>query len=139
MPNYWIFLSDPDDYHLDKLFENKKDLWDGVRGTVAQKYISTMKKGDRIIGYHTAPGKCAYALLEAASAPFQNPLQKEKNWVLDVRAVKRFSTPVPLADMKANAKLTQMKLFKMFRPISVSPLTPEEFRELLRLGGLDRA
>ena len=139
MPNYWIFLSDPDDYHLDKLFEIKTDLWDGVRGTVAQKYISTMKKGDRIIGYHTAPGKCAYALLEAASAPFQNPQQKEKNWVLDVRAVKKFSVPVPLADMKANAKLKQMKLFKMFRPISVSPLTPQEYRELLRLGGLDRA
>jgi predicted RNA-binding protein with PUA-like domain len=139
MPNYWIFLTDPDDYSLDQLFEKKSDLWDGIGGTVAQKYLSTVKKGDRIIGYHTAPGKCAYALLEAASGPFQNPQQKEKNWVVNVRGVAKFPAPVPLATMKANGKLKQMKLFKMFRPISVSPLTSREFHELLRLGGITRA
>ena len=139
MPNYWIFLSGPADYHLDELFKKKKDIWDGIGGTVAQKYLSAVKKGDRIIGYHTAPGKCAYAVLEAASGPYQNPELKKKNLVIEIRGVEKLPKPVPLADMKASAILKQMKLFKMFRPISVTPLSPEEFQEILRLGGLARA
>jgi predicted RNA-binding protein with PUA-like domain len=136
MPKHWIFLSDPKSYHLDELFKKKMEMWDGVGSNAAQKYLSEMKKGDPIIGYHTAPGKCAYALLEAASGPYQNPESKEKNLVIDVRGVTKLPRPVPLAEMKASATLKQMKLFKMFRPISVTPLAAEEFRELLRLGGM---
>ena len=138
MPNYWIFLSDPEGYHLDELFKKKKEVWDGVGSNAAQKYLSGMKKGDRIIGYHTAPGKCAYALLEASSGPYQNPESKEKNLVIEVRGDEKLSRPVPLAEMKASAKLKEMKLFKMFRPIAVSPLTAEEFQEIVRLGGAAR-
>jgi len=135
MPNYWFFLTDPESYHLDELFQVKKTMWDGVFGTAAQKYLAEMKKGDGIIGYHTAPEKAAYAVLGAASNAYQNPELKEKNWVVDVRSVAKFPRPVPLAVMKSNPKLKRMKLFKMFRPIAVSPLTAAEFREICRLGG----
>ena len=134
MPNYWFFLTDPESYHLDELFKAKKTMWDGVFGTAAQKYLAEIKKGDRIVGYHTAPEKSAYAVLVAASNAYQNPELKEKNWVVDLRAVEKFSRPVPLAELKANARLKQMKLFKMFRPIAVSPLTEAEFREIGQLG-----
>jgi predicted RNA-binding protein with PUA-like domain len=136
MPNYWFFLTDPESYHLDELFKVKKTMWDGVHGAVAQKYLAEIKKGDRIIGYHTAPDKFAYAQLEAGSDAYQNPELKEKNWVVDVRGVEKFPQPVALADLKAAAALKQMKLFKMFRPIAVSPLTATEFQAILRLGGL---
>ena len=136
MPNYWFFLSDPEAYHLDELFKKKKDVWDGVHGSMAQKYIGTMVKGDRIVGYHTAPEKSAYAILEAVSGPYQNPEEKTKNWVLELRGVEKLSRAVPLAELKGNPKLKGMKLFKMFRPIAVSPLTPAEFQEIRRLGGL---
>ncbi len=139
MRNYWFFLADPDSYHLDELFRRKADVWDGVMGSVAQKYIAQIRQGDRIIGYHTAPEKSAYALLEAVSEPYQNPEMKESNRVVDVRGVARFKRSVPLAEMKANPKLKQMKLFKMFRPIAVSPLTPAEFKEICRLGGVASA
>lgn len=135
MANYWFFLTDPESYHLDELFKAKKTTWDGVFGTAAQRYLGEIKKGDRIIGYHTAPEKSAYAVLEAASDAYQNPELKEKNWVADIRAVEKLSRPVPLAELKANTKLKGMKLFKMFRPIAVSPLTEAEFREICRLGG----
>jgi predicted RNA-binding protein with PUA-like domain len=136
MPNYWFFLTDPETYHLEELFKTKVTMWDGVFGAAAQKYLAEIKKGDRIVGYHTAPVKCAYAVLEAASDARQNPELEEKNWVVDVRAVERFPQPVPLAELKANKHLKQMKLFKMFRPIAVSPLTAAEFKEICHLGGL---
>lgn len=136
MPNYWFFLGDPEAYHYDELFKKKKDVWDGVHGSMAQKYIGEMKKGDRIVGYHTAPEKSAYAVLEAISDPYQNPEEKTKNWVLEVRGVEKFKQVVPLADLKIHALLKSMKLFKMFRPIAVSPLTEAEFNQICKMGGL---
>ena len=133
---YWFFLSDPEDYHLDELFKSKRDTWDGVFGNAAQRYLGEIRKGDLIIGYHTAPEKQVVATLEAASDAYQNPEIKDKNWVVDVKAVKKLVRPVPLAELKANPKLKGMKLFKMFRPIAVSPLTEAEYKEILRMGEL---
>jgi predicted RNA-binding protein with PUA-like domain len=134
MPQYWFFLSDPDSYHYDELFKRKREVWDGVLGAMAQRHIAQIKKGDRILGYHSAPEKSVYCELGAVSAPYQNPEVKEKNLVLDVAAVKKLKKPVPLAELKKNPKLKGMRLFKFFRPIAVSPLTAAEYREILRLG-----
>jgi len=73
MPNYWFFLTDPEDYHLNELFAKKTEVWDGVLGSVAQKYLGAIRKGDKIIGYHTAPDKCVYAVLEAPANPIRTP------------------------------------------------------------------
>ncbi len=134
MAQYWLFLSDPESYHYDELFKKKRDVWDGVFGSMAQRNIADIKKGDRILGYHTAPEKSVYCELRAASAPYQNPELKEKNLVLDVAPVRKLKRPVPLAELKSNAKLREMKLFNFFRPIAVSPLTAAEYKEILRLG-----
>ena len=133
---YWFFLSDPESYHFDRLFESKRELWDGVFGTAAQKFLGQMRQGDLILGYHTAPEKQVVAQLEAVSGPYQNPEVKDKkNWVVDVKGIKKLPRPVPLAELKANKKLAGMKLFQMVRPIAVSPLTEDEYEEILRVGG----
>lgn len=141
MPQYWLFLSDPESYHYDELFARtgarrggkKSEVWDGVFGAMAQRYIAEIKKGDRILGYHTAPEKSVYCELKAASGPRQNPELEEKNLVLDVAPVRKLKRPVLLAELKATPKLKDMKLFRFFRPIAVSPLTPAEYKEILRL------
>ncbi len=131
----WFFLSDPETYHFDELFKAKSTMWDGVFGSMAQKYLGEIHKGDRVIGYHTAPGKAAVCELEVTSDAYQNPEVKDKkNWVVDLKAVKRFARPVPLAELKANKKLKDMKLFHMMRPIAVSPLLEEEYEEIVRMG-----
>lgn len=133
----WFFLSDPENYHFDDLFRTKTSMWDGVFGTVAQKFLGEIQRGDRILGYHTAPEKQVMAVLEATSNAYQNPeIKDKKNWVVDVKAVQKLPRPVPLAELKANKKLAQMKLFKLVRPIAVSPLTEAEFNEIRRMGGL---
>jgi len=133
---YWFFLSDPESYHFDRLFETKREVWDGVFGTAAQNYLGQMRKGELILGYHTAPEKQVVAQLAAVSDPYQNPEVKDKkNWVVDVKGIKKLPRPVPLAELKANKKLARMKLFQMVRPIAVSPLTEEEYEEIVRMGG----
>ena len=133
--SHWFFLSDPESYHFDQLFASKRDMWDGVFGGAAQKYLGEIKQGDLVIGYHTAPEKAAVCELEAATGAYQNPEVKDKkNWVVDLKAVKRFARAVPLAELKANKKLAGMKLFAIPRPIAVSPLTAAEYNEIVKMG-----
>jgi len=133
---YWFLLSDPEDYHLDELFKKRRDTWDGVFGTAAQKYLGEIKAGDWLMGYHTAPEKQVVAILKATSDAYQNPeIKDKKNWVVDVEASQKLARPVSLMALKGNEKLAAMKLFKMVRPIAVSPLTKEEFEEIRRMGG----
>ena len=132
---YWFFLSDPESYHFDRLFETRRDVWDGVFGGVAQKYLGEIRRGDLVLGYNTTPEKQVVAQLEAGSDAFQNPeIKDKKNWVVEVKAVRKLARPVPLAELKASKKLAGMKLFHMMRPVAVSPLTKEEYDEILRLG-----
>ena len=106
-------------------------------GTAAQSFLGQAKRGNRILGYHTAPEKQVVAVLEASSDAYQNPeIKGKKNWVVDVKALEKLPRPVPLAELKANRRLAQMRLFKLVRPVAVSPLTEAEFNEIRRMGGL---
>ena len=133
MPQHWFFLSDPDSYHLDTLFRKEKDVWDGVYGSNAQKHLAQIKKGDRILGYHTAPEKAVYAVLEAVCDCYPDPKEKEKTvWVVDVKGVRKLVRPVPLAELRADKKLAKMK-FLIIPRMAVSPITEAEYQEILRL------
>ena len=135
MPQDWFFLTDPETYHLDALFRKGKDVWDGVYGANAQKHLAQIKKGDRILGYHTAPEKAVYALLEAVSDSYPDPKEKEKKIsVVDVKAIRKLTRPVPLSELRADKKLSKMK-FLVIPRMAVSPLTPAEYDEILRLAG----
>jgi len=135
MPQHWFFLSDPETYHLDELFRKGKDVWDGVYGANAQKYLAQIKEGDLILGYHTAPEKAVYAVLEAVSDAYPDPKEKEKTvYVVDVKGVRKLPKAVPLQDLRADKKLSEMP-FLIISRIAVSPLTAAEYQEILRLGG----
>jgi predicted RNA-binding protein with PUA-like domain len=132
---YWFFMSDPGSYHLDELFRKSSDVWDGVHGANALRNIAQIMKGDRILGYHTAPEKSVYAILEAASDSYPDPKHPDKKIsVVDVKGVRKLPRPVPLAELRANETLAKMK-FLVIPRLSVSPLTPEEYEEILRMAG----
>src|SRR5258708_7416942 len=102
---------------------------------MAQKYLGEIRKGDRVIGYHTAPDKAVICEIEVLTDAYQNPeIKDKKNWVVDLKAVKKLVRPVPLAELKADKKLAGMKLLHMVRFIAVSPLTEAEYEEIVRLG-----
>ena len=133
MAQYWFFLSDPESYHLDELFRKGKDVWDGIHGANAQKHLAQVKKGDRIIGYHTAPEKSVFAILEAVSDAYPDLKEKEKVlYAVDVKPLKKLAHAIPLAELRQDAKLGKMKFLLMPR-MSVSPLAEDEYREILRL------
>jgi len=135
MAQFWFFVTDPKTFHLDALFRKGRDVWDGVYGANAQKHLGQVQQGDCIVGYHTAPEKAAYALLEAVSNAYPDPKEKDKMvWVVDVKPLRKLAKSVPLQALRAAPKLVGMKFLRIPR-LAVSPLTAVEYGEILRLGG----
>jgi predicted RNA-binding protein with PUA-like domain len=77
-----------------------------------------------------------YALAEVARDPYPDPADPSgRSMVLDLRALERLPRPVPLAELRENPLLRNMKFLQNTR-LPLSPLTPEEYREILRMGGI---
>ncbi|MCZ7602262.1 MAG: EVE domain-containing protein [Melioribacteraceae bacterium] len=151
MANYWLIKSEPDVYSIDDLEKDKKTYWDGVRNYQARNFMrDEMKKGDQVIFYHsnTEP-PAAVGICEVVKEGYPDftafdpddkhydPKSKEDNptWIMvDVKFVKKFNKPVPITDMKENAKLKDMKLVQRGNRLSVMPLTKTEFDEIVKMG-----
>ena len=69
----WLFKEEPSNYSYDDLARDGKTSWTGVRNPLAQKYIRTDGKGDRIFFYHTGDQKAVVGIAKAAAAAYPDP------------------------------------------------------------------
>jgi len=83
-----------------------------------------MKKGDRLVVYHTGAVKAAVGRATVAGAPRPDP-SDPKGTVVDVKAGRALKRPVTLAEMKAAKAFAGSALLSNGR-LSVVPLTPEQ-------------
>ena len=139
MPAYWLFKTEPEvfSWEMLKARGKKGEPWDGVRNFQARKNMVEMKIGDLGFFYHTGEDKEIVGIVEVCATA--HPDQKDETGVwqcVDVRAVCDMPSPVTLAAAKANPKLSAMALVRTSR-LSVQPVTPEEWKEVCRMGGLD--
>jgi predicted RNA-binding protein with PUA-like domain len=134
---YWLFSADPHHYHWDTLFVKGKEMWRGAGAKPdAQRQLKQMHRGDRVLCYHTAPERSLYALAEVTRNPYPDPGDPEgKILVADLRALERLPRQVTLEEMRENPAARRTKFAKNVRLI-ISPLTEEEYQELLRMAGI---
>ncbi len=133
--NYWILKTEPETYSFQDLLKDKRTTWDGVRNYQARNNIRAMKEGDLAVIYESVGPKAAVGVAKIASPPYKEKKTTEDWSAVDIIPVKSFPTPITLADMKADKSLKDMKLVRQSR-LSVSPLTPEEFKILVKRGGI---
>ena len=132
---YWLLMADPESYGFDQLEKEPQAVWDGIKGSLAQKHLRSIRQGDSALVYHTAPDKAVVGMARVLSEPYADPKDREgKLVVVDVRATGRLKSPVSLAALKGNKKLQGMTFMKIQR-VAVSPMTEEEFEEICRMGG----
>ncbi|HLQ00164.1 MAG TPA: EVE domain-containing protein [Candidatus Limnocylindria bacterium] len=134
---YWLFMTDPHDYHWDTLFVKGKEMWHGASSRPdALRQLKQVRRGDRVLCYHGAPERSLYALAEVTRDPYPDPHDaEEKNLVADLRAMERLPRQVSLAEMRANPALRKVKFLKNVR-LLISPITPIEYQEILRMAGI---
>lgn len=132
--NCWLLLADPKSYGFDDLEKAGKTVWDGIAGSLAQKHLRSIKNGDAVLIYHTAPDKAVVGAAKIVSSPCPDPKDKEgKLVVVDVQAGRRLKRPVSLAALRQNKKLAAMTFLKIQR-IAVSPLSKDEFDQIVQMG-----
>jgi len=135
--HHWIFSADPHHYHWDTLFVKGKEMWHGAEGKPdAIRALKQVRKGDRVLCYHSAPERSVYSIAEVTRDPYPDPHDpKEKNLVADLRAFERLPRQVALAELRGNRVLRKMKLLKNVR-VLISSITDEEYHEILRMSGI---
>jgi predicted RNA-binding protein with PUA-like domain len=134
---HWIFSADPHHYHWDTLFVKGKEMWHGAAGKPdAIRALKQVRKGDRVLCYHSAPERSLYSIAEVTRDPYPDPHDhKGKNLVADLRAFERLPRQVTLAELRENRALRKMKLLKNVR-VLISSITNEEYLEILRMAGI---
>ncbi|KAB2881394.1 EVE domain-containing protein [bacterium] len=133
--SYWILKSEPTTYSFDNLVKDKKATWDGIRNPQALLHIRSMKKKDLAMIYHSNEGKCIVGLAEIISEPYPDPKLKEAKFaVIDLIPKYRLKKPVTLSEIKANPKLSELKLVRQSR-LSVIPVPEAMWYELLKMAG----
>jgi predicted RNA-binding protein with PUA-like domain len=130
MANRWLFKTEPSVYSFQQLQKDKKTMWDGVKNNLALKNLKDIKKGDKIIIYHTGDEKAAVGVARALSGAYPDPSQKNpKLLVVDIEAVKPLARPVTLAEVKANQKLANFDLVRLSR-LSIMKVSDDQWNTM---------
>ena len=134
--NYWLAKSEPSKYSWDQLVKDKKTIWEGVRNYAARNNLRAMRKGDQVLFYHSNDGKEIVGIAEVVKEAYQDPTTEDTNWVVvELKPVKALPHPVTLAAIKAEPSLATIELVRLSR-LSVSIVTADEFKKVLKMGGL---
>ena len=135
-PNHWLVKSEPDKYSWEDLVKDGWTYWDGVRNYEARNNLRAMGVGDRLLYYHSNKGTAVVGVAEVTREQYQDPTTEDERWcVVDIKPVVALERPVTLAAIRADSRLNEMVVARRSR-LSVSPVTPAEFRRVLELGGL---
>ena len=131
--SFWLVKSEPFKYSWDKFVEDGSTYWDGVRNYQARNNLKEMKKGDRVLSYHSNEGKEVVGVAEVTKPFYQDPTTDDDRWVVvDLKPVKKLKNPVTLEQVKSDPTLSQMKLVTQSR-LSVMAVTEDEFQRVLDL------
>ncbi len=138
-PAYWLLKSEPDAFSWDDLKAKGKagEPWTGVRNFLARNNMKAMKIGDLGFFYHSNIGKEVVGICKVSALAHPDPSDDTGKWeCVDVVAVADVPKPVTLATVRETSSLAKMSLVTSAR-LSVQPVTPEEWRIVCKMGGID--
>ena len=132
---HWLVKSEPAKYSFDDLVRDGRTVWDGVRNNTAALHLKAMKAGDQVLYYHSQEGLAVVGVAEVVGEAFLDPSDPAGRFVaVELAPVRALPRPVTLAQMKAEPKLADMAMLRLFR-LSVSPVTDDEWAVILAMGG----
>ena len=132
---YWLMKSEPEAYSFDRLVEEGRTLWDGVRNYRARNNLQAMRVGDEAFFYHSVSEKQIVGIVRISKAGLEDPKDDTGTWAaVEIEPVRKFATPVTLAAIKAEPTLEEIELLRQSR-LSVAEIRPEEWRIVRRMAG----
>jgi predicted RNA-binding protein with PUA-like domain len=149
---FWLMKSEPGELSFDALWAKPKRTvaWDGVRNYQARNFMRhDMAPGDGVLFYHSSAEPTGIAgIAEIARGAYPDPTQFERGhdhfdprskpeapaWVqVDVRAVEKLARVITREELGKSPPLSKMGVLQRGNRLSIQPVTPAEWREVLRL------
>jgi predicted RNA-binding protein with PUA-like domain len=135
MKNYWLVKQEPSAYSWSDFVRERRTSWTGVRNYTARNNLRRMGKGDEVLFYHSGDEKAVVGIAKVAREVYPDKTAKEGDWsTVDLAPVKTLPRPITLAAIKAEPRLKKILLVRLPR-LSVMPMSPAEFRLILRMSG----
>jgi predicted RNA-binding protein with PUA-like domain len=122
----YLLKTEPGKYSFDDLERDGETTWDGISNPQALLNLRSMKKGEKLIIYHSNVGKAAVGAARVVSVDATDP----KDPKVRIQPVKRLKHEKTLDEMRAAAIFKDSILFRQFR-LSVVPLSDEQYDWLL--------
>lgn len=149
---YWLMKTEPDVFSIDDLKNapGQRAGWDGVRNYQARNFMRDgMRMGDQIFFYHSScdpPGIAGIA--EVCKECYPDPTQFDRKseyydpkassakpiwYMVEVKFIEKFPRLVTLDELKnLQAKLGDFPLLKRGNRLSVMPVSPAHWKQLLK-------
>ncbi|MGV6803188.1 MAG: EVE domain-containing protein [Ruegeria sp.] len=136
---FWLFKSEPSTWSWDQQVSKGEagEEWDGVRNYQARNFMRQMKLGDRGFFYHSQKDKAIVGIVEVCAEAHPDSTTDDDRWeCVDIKAVRPFTNPVNLEQIKADPRLEAMVLVNNSR-LSVQPVSAAEWTIICALGQTD--
>jgi len=84
--------------------------------------------------YHSGKEKSVVGIAEVLKSAYADPTADDPQWLaVDLKPVKPFEAPVPLAAIRYDKRLSGLPLIRQSQ-LSVMPLTKDEFDAIVTMG-----
>jgi predicted RNA-binding protein with PUA-like domain len=133
--SHWLVKSEPNTYSFEDLQRDGRTVWDGVRNNAAALHLKAMAEGDEVLFYHSQEGLAVVGVAKVVRTAFPDASDPTGRFVaVELAPVRPLKTPVTLAQMKAEPALSEMAMLRQSR-LSVSPVTDDQWRTILKMAG----
>ena len=149
---YWLMKSEPDEFSIDDLAKAPKQTtpWFGVRNYQARNFMrDQMQVGDRAFFYHSScdePGIAGIVEISKLAYPDETQFDPKSEyydpkatraaprWVnVDVKLVRKTEL-VSVSTLRATRGLEDMVTLRRGNRLSITPVTPAEWKIIEKLG-----
>jgi len=152
---YWLLKSEPENYSIEQLKKDGTAGWTGVRNYQARNFMrDSMKLGDGVLFYHSnAEPTAIVGLAEVFKESHPDPTQFESRseyydakskresptWMMvEIKFVEILKRPLTLQELKQAKGLETMQLLRKGQRLSVQPVTPDEWKTIVKLAKTGR-
>jgi predicted RNA-binding protein with PUA-like domain len=122
----YLLKTEPTAYSFAELVREKETDWTGVTNPQAVKNLAAMKKGDKLVIYHTGDEKSAVGSAHVKSVDLSNP----KVPLVRIAAGAAIARPKTLAEIKQHQIFQSSPLVRQSR-LSVVPLDDAQYDWIL--------
>lgn len=131
--NYWVLVTDPNEYSFRDLERETETVWDGVAEYVSLKNLRDIDDGEQVLIFHSGDQMAFVGTARVTSDPYPNPRETDASMmVVDVEPLNPLDPPVPLLDIQDLPEFQDFDLVSE-PEIEVAPITPQQWERIFQM------